>query len=139
MNQPQNLLGTPSYGSHHPQPVGPGSYGHEPRAPYVPRTEPRLTVRADGSVHLNAEAARLLPDGETIDLRPPIRERDNWHLDTRPGGHYRRLPVGNSGGVRFKAAARTNAMLGACSEVLHFTLEHVGHGLFKLYPKTGNN
>lgn len=109
------------------------------RAPYVARTTARLTVRADGAVHLNAEAARLLPKGDgTIDLRPPIRDRDEWHLDCRPGGHYRRQPVGTSGGIRFKAATRTNAILGVGVSELHFILEHVGNDLFRLYPEAGN-
>ncbi|MGI4864166.1 MAG: hypothetical protein ACRYFZ_09615 [Janthinobacterium lividum] len=138
MNQPQNFLNAPQPGGYHP-PATPPSQTEEVRARYVSRLEPRLTVRADGSVHLNAEAARLLPDGDgTIDLRPPIRERDSWHLDCRAGGHYRRLNVGTSGGIRFKAAARTNAMLGIGVEELRFGLERVGNDLFRLYTESVN-
>lgn len=132
---PQSFLGGPAYHA----PATPPSRTQEPRVAYVSQAEPRLSVRADGFIHLNAEAARLLPAGDgTIDLRAPIRERDNWHLDCRPGGHYRRLPVGMSGGIRFKAAPRTHLILGACATVLHFRLQHVGHGLFKLYTETVN-
>jgi hypothetical protein len=138
MNQPTNFLGQNPLSSRHPPQVG-ISRMEEARAVYVTRMAPRLSVRPDGLVCLNAEAARLLPPGDgTIDLRPPIRDRDAWHLDCRPGGHYRRLPVGQSGGIRFKAAARTNVMLGVAAEPLHFGLEHVGNGLFRLYTETVN-
>jgi hypothetical protein len=126
--QPQSFLGGQPYGV----PATPISQPQEVRAVYVTRMTPRLSVRPDGLVCLNAEAARLLPPGDgTID-------RDAWHLDCRPGGHYRRLPVGQSGGIRFKAAARTNVMLGVAAEPLHFGLEHVGNGLFRLYTETVN-
>ncbi len=135
---PTGFVGGPGP-AYHPQPTPP-SVTEDARGVYVSRGAPRLTVQADGEVRLNAEAGRLLPAGDgTIDLRPPIRERDSWHLDCRPGGHYRRLPVGTSGGVRFKAAARTNAMLGAGSVVLHFGLERVGNDLFRLYTESVNN
>ena len=134
---PQNLLGG---GSRYEVAATPISRTEDMRAPYVHRAVARLTVRGDGFITLNAEAARLLPAGDgTIDLRAPIRDRDNWHLDCRPGGHYKRLPVGTSGGVRFKASPRAHAILGACAEVQYFALEHVGNGLFRLYTESVNN
>jgi hypothetical protein len=134
---PTSLLS--SSGGYHPPAFQP-TQTQEPRVPYVPRQSARVAVRADGFVHLNAEAARLLPAGDgTIDLRHPVRERDSWHLDCRPGGYYRRLPVGQSGGIRFKAAARTNAILGAAPGPLYFELECVGNGLFRLYTETVHN
>lgn len=137
MKQPQSFLGGPA--PYHP-PATPPARTEDTRAPYVPRTEARVAVRADGFVYLNAEAARLLPPGDgTIDLRAPVRDRDAWHLDCRPGGHYRRSPIGQTGGVRFKAAIRTNQILGASPGPLHFGLEPVGNDLFRLYTESVHN
>lgn len=137
---PQAFLQHPAYGARHPQPVGPAMYTHEPRAPYVPRMAARVSVRADGWVHLNAEAALLLPPGDgTADLRTPIRHADNWHLDCRAGGLCKLLPVGATGGVRFRALTRVRALLGVSPGPLHFQLEHVGNGLFKLFAESANN
>ena len=140
MNQPNAFLNQPGYGSHLPPPAPP-QQTEDPRAEYARRTEPVLRVEEDGYVYLNAEAARLLPKNDnTIDLRSPVREGrgDAWHLDARAGGRFARRPVGTSGGVKFRAAALVRLMLGCQSGGLSFELEHVGNGLFRLFPKTGN-
>ncbi len=132
---PTGLVGGAAYHA----PAGPVSRTEDPRAAYVPRAAPRLSVRADGWVYLNAEAARLLPKTDhTADLRMPIRHGDHWYLDCRPGGLCRLLPVGTSGGVRFRALSRARLLLGSTPGPLLFALEPAGNGLFRLFAESAN-
>ncbi len=124
-------------GSYRPPALTPRT--EDARAVYQPRTAPRLTVRADGWVYLNAEAARLLPRGDdTADLRAPLRHTDGWHLDCRPGGLCKLLPVGQTGGVRFRALPRVRALLGAAADSRTFELIPASNQLFRLFALSAN-
>ncbi len=137
---PQSYHGAPNLSSYRPAATA-VCRTEEARAPYVPRSEASLTVSSDGYVHLNAEAARLLPAGDgTLDLRPPVREGrgDCWQLDARAGGRFPRRPVGTTGGIKFRAATLVGKMLGCLAGPASFIIEPVGNDLFWLFPKTGN-
>ena len=137
MTQPESLL-PGGAGSYRP-PALVVSQTEDVRVAYAERATASLLVQASGLVTLNAEAARWLPAGDgTIDLRPPVQPRAAWHLDCRPGGHYRRLPSG-SGGVRFKAARPHACAAGRAQGPLRFYLEPDGNGLFRLYTESVHN
>lgn len=128
--KPAAFLGGPA--PYHP-PATPLCRTEDAPAAYVPRQPARLTVRADGWVYLNGEAAKLLPAGVyAADLRPPLKPGEPWHLDLRPGGLCQLLPVGQTDGVRFRALGRTRQMLGACAGPLSFCLGTNQHDLFAL-------
>lgn len=122
-------------------PVTPISQFTEAAGAYIPAERPtgRVVVQADGTVSIDARSARLLPAGDnTIDLRAPVKEGANWHLDCRAGGLCPRRPNGTSGGVRFRAKERVKGLLGCLPGPVEFLFEHVGNGLFRLYPLGGD-
>jgi len=137
MSEPHALLGGPGYRVL----ATPVSVTEDARAPYAPRAEPVLSVRRDGQVLLNAEAARLLPRGATAaELRYPVRARDSWHFSCQATDRCRLRPNGR--GLYFRAPLASRELFaGQPPEVRHlqFWLERVAGGLYRLCPVTANN
>lgn len=120
MNHPQSFLGGPTY---HPAPTQPEA-DHRPA--YAPRALACLTVRRDGRVYLNAEAVRLLPAAvAAVELLHPVRARDRWRLDTRPGGRCALSVVAGAGRRCFRAPLACRELFAAQPapvDALHFVL-----------------
>jgi hypothetical protein len=77
MNHPQNLLATPSYGAHHPQPVGPVRSGTEYRMP-----EHQHLAQHYGQDRTSAQLAQEL--GRTPGA---LRTHVSRHPELRPSKH----------------------------------------------------
>jgi hypothetical protein len=139
---PTSFLSAPGYGLQgRPAPAPIFAQQAAPPLTAAPRPTGTLTVHADGTIYIDAKSARLLPAGDnTIDLRQPVREGrgDSWHLDCRVGGLCTRRANGASGGIRFRAQIRVQALIGCLPGPVAFEFEHVGNDLFRLYPLGGD-